>query len=215
MKLSVATVLLLQSAGQIAQPPRPPEQDLNFSFRDYPSAALAKHEYGIVTVLLRTDEEGRVRDCLVTETSGSPDLDRGTCALAKRRGRFRPAVNATGQPTAGEYSIAISWGVDDHQPTTRIDLQIPVREVPDQYTRPAMARVEFGADGRAATCDVTTSSGSVAADAAVCRIVVSQLTITKPKSGSAEPARAIRYAYVSLIGSIGKSDRQSRSPRSG
>jgi protein TonB len=52
--------------------------------------------------------DGRVADCTITSSSGSPDLDEATCANVTRRARFNPAM-ADGKPTTGSYSGRIRW----------------------------------------------------------------------------------------------------------
>jgi protein TonB len=53
--------------------------------------------------------DGRVTDCTVTGSSGSPDLDATACAKIRSRARFNPATDGEGQPTSGTYSNAVRW----------------------------------------------------------------------------------------------------------
>ena len=193
--------MLVQSAVQgtpeTVSGPEPIRQGFGISSSDYPSDALRQREYGVVSVLLRVNDAGRVTDCLVTESSRSASLDRGSCAVLRRRARFHPAQDSTGQSIASSYRMAVTWGVG-FTVTTRTDMTLPVQQLPDHYERPAVIQMAYGADGHPASCTTLTSSGSPAADAAICRAVVAQLFITPPKSGSSEPALAVRSAHVSL-----------------
>ena len=47
---------------------------------DYPGGALRLGEQGVTGFSLTIAPDGRVRDCVVTRTSGSVELDRATCA---------------------------------------------------------------------------------------------------------------------------------------
>lgn len=66
--------------------------------RDYPDAALDEGSQGYLVTRYVVDVDGRVRDCSVLESSGSPVLDETTCRLIRQRYRFRPARNAAGEP---------------------------------------------------------------------------------------------------------------------
>ncbi|MBW8785408.1 MAG: energy transducer TonB [Novosphingobium sp.] len=75
---------------------------------DYPSRALREERQGTTGFRVTVGPDGRVTDCEVTSSSGSPDLDEATCANVRRRARFTPAME-NGQPTTGHYSNRIRW----------------------------------------------------------------------------------------------------------
>jgi len=80
--------------------------------RDYPSRALREEREGTVAVRLSIDENGRVSNCSVTRSSGSDDLDQKTCEIFSRRGRFRPAEDASGNKIATTWnSPGIVWKI--------------------------------------------------------------------------------------------------------
>lgn len=197
---SLLILALLQdaAAADLSQPPQLRGQGI-ITHQDYPTEALRRSEYGIVSVLLRVSAEGRVTSCEVTETSGSTTLDMSTCSLLERRARFHPARDAAGAAVAGEYRLANSWGVDQHQPTTAIDLPLQVSRIPPGYRSPVKARLVFGAAGRVAACEVTATSGSEAADRAACAYIRQALVIPAPRSGAKDiPPAAVRYLSASL-----------------
>lgn len=76
---------------------------------DYPSQAQREGRAGVTGFRLNIGAEGRVTDCTVTSTSGSPDLDAATCRLLPRRARFTPGTDAAGVPIAGTYDGKIPW----------------------------------------------------------------------------------------------------------
>ncbi len=63
-----------------------------FSPDDYPAAARGSGAHGIVRFMLTTDATGRVVACTITQSSGSPVLDRATCDIMRRRARFSPVA---------------------------------------------------------------------------------------------------------------------------
>lgn len=76
---------------------------------DYPSQALREERQGTTRFRVTVGPDGRVTDCTVTGSSGSPDLDATACAKIRQRARFNPATDGEGQPTTGSYSNAIRW----------------------------------------------------------------------------------------------------------
>jgi TonB family protein len=65
--------------------------DHQVSPSDYPWDAVRANEQGIVVVLYLVTEAGDVSECGVLASSGSPRLDEGGCAVA-RRWKFKPAT---------------------------------------------------------------------------------------------------------------------------
>lgn len=75
---------------------------------DYPQKAIVQEKQGTTGFRVTVGADGRVIDCTVTSSSGSPELDDATCKNVSRRARFKPAL-ANGQPTQGTYSNRIRW----------------------------------------------------------------------------------------------------------
>jgi protein TonB len=78
---------------------------------DYPSRALREEREGVTRFTLQVSAEGRVTNCTVTGSSGSPDLDEAACRALTRRARFKPATNGEGEPVAGSYSNSVRWQI--------------------------------------------------------------------------------------------------------
>ena len=76
---------------------------------DYPSRALREEREGVTGFRVSVGPDGKVSDCSVTSSSGSPDLDQATCDNVRRRARFQPATDGEGNPTTGSYSNRIRW----------------------------------------------------------------------------------------------------------
>lgn len=76
---------------------------------DYPVSALHNLEQGATGFALTVDRRGRVAACLVTEPSGSTDLDEATCRLVADRARFQPATDGKGRAVEGAYSSRVHW----------------------------------------------------------------------------------------------------------
>lgn len=86
-------------------PPKDPGSADWMSDDDYPSDAVAAGKEGDVVARIRVDAKGRVTDCAVVATSGSPTMDAVTCERTLAKARFIPAVGADGRPTAAVRTI--------------------------------------------------------------------------------------------------------------
>ena len=69
-----------------------------FRDEDYPDIASAKSQVGKLNMLVLVDEQGRVRDCSVEQTSGVAVLDATGCISMELRGRYAPALDRAGKP---------------------------------------------------------------------------------------------------------------------
>jgi protein TonB len=80
---------------------------------DYPANALRKGDQGVTGFEVTVGPDGRVRDCTVTRSSGSAELDAATCAKVSQRARFDPASDERGTVVAGRYANAIRWQIPE------------------------------------------------------------------------------------------------------
>jgi periplasmic protein TonB len=80
-----------------------------FSDDDYPQSAIRNEEQGTTAVRLSIGTDGRVADCSITSSSGSTALDNATCSIIRRRARYTPAKDQSGNPIAGSDSARIRW----------------------------------------------------------------------------------------------------------
>ncbi len=112
-----AVVRIVAPAPYVAPPPRvqpkgavPKGNPGNWATsNDYPARALREEREGTTGFRVSVGPDGRVSDCQVTSSSGSPDLDEAACANIRRRARFNPATDGEGQPTSGSYSNRVRW----------------------------------------------------------------------------------------------------------
>lgn len=104
-------------------PPQPPKPSLAsdavpgrdrlrwITTDDYPTAALRQDIQGTVVISVMIGTDGRVRSCLVTQSSGSKLLDDATCRLYTARARFTPARDADGNPTTAQRTDRYRWQI--------------------------------------------------------------------------------------------------------
>jgi protein TonB len=80
-----------------------------FSTDDYPQSAIRNEEQGTTAVRLTIGTDGRVAGCDITSSSGSGALDQATCNIIRRRARYTPAKDQSGNPITGTDSARIRW----------------------------------------------------------------------------------------------------------
>lgn len=79
------------------------------SWADYPERVARRGGQGVTGYELTIDDQGRVTDCLVTDSSGVGLLDEATCDLISQRARFLPARDANGIAVTGRYTSRVRW----------------------------------------------------------------------------------------------------------
>lgn len=79
---------------------------------DYPQRALREEKTGTTGFRVTIGADGRVTDCQITSSSGTPELDSATCDKFTRRARFKPAMQ-NGSPTEGTFSSRVRWVIPE------------------------------------------------------------------------------------------------------
>lgn len=126
---------------------------------DYPSRALREERSGITGFRVTVGPDGWVTACQITSSSGHPDLDAATCANISVRARFTPALDYDGNPTAGTYSNRVRWVIPSEGPNL-----IPgIDYLPLPVAGAMSTSMMIDQDGVTSACQVTQSSGDLAA----------------------------------------------------
>lgn len=80
-----------------------------FDARDYPRKGRKARKGHDVVIELRVGANGQVTSCRVTDPSPDSVADAITCRLATERFRFRPALDARGNPVPGRFLWRQQW----------------------------------------------------------------------------------------------------------
>ncbi|NUT00446.1 MAG: energy transducer TonB [Sphingomonas sp.] len=80
-----------------------------FSGDDYPGVAALKGQQGRVSMVILVDEQGKVADCTVIDTSGVASLDAQSCSVIKLGAKYQPAIGLDGKPAKSAVFQRISW----------------------------------------------------------------------------------------------------------
>ncbi|KQN37474.1 hypothetical protein ASG37_10535 [Sphingomonas sp. Leaf407] len=76
---------------------------------DYPTAAFIARKQGRVLIGWTISPQGRVADCRILRSSGVADLDTAACDAVTKRGRYSPALDATGKPVESYSTRYVTW----------------------------------------------------------------------------------------------------------
>lgn len=80
-----------------------------FSADDYPQRAVMFGERGRARIRIKVTDKGETSDCAVLASTGSPDLDRATCDVIRRKARFSPALDHDGKPIRSVVVTTVYW----------------------------------------------------------------------------------------------------------
>lgn len=79
---------------------------------DYPADAINRLQQGTVRIALLVDEQGRIADCSVLESSDVAILDAQTCAILRLRAKFEPDRDTAGRPRKSAFIQRIAWRME-------------------------------------------------------------------------------------------------------
>jgi protein TonB len=84
-----------------------------FSADDYPAAAQSAGAEGTAQAQLTIGPDGRVVGCNLVRSTGNGALDSATCNILRRRAKFTPARDSSGQPTTDTLTTPpIVWRLE-------------------------------------------------------------------------------------------------------
>ena len=92
----------------LASEPEPIGRITNwFNYRDYPGDALRNDIAGAVRFRLAIDAAGDITDCVIQSSYSDPAFPEKVCAEFKRNGKFKPALDLTGQGVASYWANSV------------------------------------------------------------------------------------------------------------
>lgn len=80
---------------------------------DYRSSWITRQWEGTAAFRLSIGADGKVKDCVITRSTGFDALDKATCTLVSRRAKFDPAKNDRGEAVGGSFSSAVRWQIPE------------------------------------------------------------------------------------------------------
>jgi protein TonB len=85
-----------------------------FSDADYPASAQSAGAEGTAQASLTVGPDGRVISCNITRSTGNGALDSATCNVLRRRARFTPARDSSGNAVTDQVATPpITWRLVD------------------------------------------------------------------------------------------------------
>jgi periplasmic protein TonB len=80
---------------------------------DYPIRAIREGREGTTHIAFTVGTDGRARDCVVTKSSGSVDLDAASCRMHVERRSFEPVKDEAGNAVEGRFATQVNWKIPD------------------------------------------------------------------------------------------------------
>lgn len=95
----------------IAKQAEAANNEIWLSADDYPASALNAHNEGTTLIGWTIASSGRVTDCRILKSSGTAELDKAACTGILKRGRYRPALDAAGNPVESYSTRIVRWSL--------------------------------------------------------------------------------------------------------
>jgi TonB family protein len=83
--------------------------DINWWYPEDRPLDVSPDAHGRVDFTFEITIDGRLTNCAIVQSSGYPSLDSTTCTMAMKRARFKPAINADGNPMLSYGRRAANW----------------------------------------------------------------------------------------------------------
>lgn len=181
--------------------PEPVNAESVFRVSDYPRRALANNEGGFAKYEVTIDPNGRVESCTLLIATGVADLDRATCRLMFSRARFKPAIDANGQPTFGVVRAWNSWQVGKWLRASRprsYDLSLALSRLPADVTTPAYVGVVAAVDdtGKITECRPPSSTQPSTLGNLACEHIMALQDWSPAKTGSGTAVSSVQLIIV-------------------
>ena len=188
---------------QLGSPPVSLSRSGVFIIADYPVAAKRKRAPVRIVLRMRGEANGPAVDCEVAMSTGSSVEDTRRCDVAKKRARFKPATDQTGQPIAGEAMIAGGWFEQGAAMPASVppaaDAELTVSALPGNRSSAEVAIVQIiAADGRVEQCAVSKESGIASLDASACSLIAGSAQRPPIVGADGKPTRSRRTTRVTF-----------------
>ncbi|MDR2857931.1 MAG: energy transducer TonB [Novosphingobium sp.] len=79
--------------------------------KGYPQRALRNGWEGIAWFTVTVGTDGKVKNCIITKSTGHAILDAATCNELTLRARFHPALGNDGTPIVSTYDSKMIWRI--------------------------------------------------------------------------------------------------------
>lgn len=135
----VATMMLALASPGIAKEEPTPDQVRRTSdqiqFASYPRDALKRGEEGSVGIRVTTDKEGRLRDCIVTRSSGFRSLDEASCDMLLSNLHMKPFLAPDGRSIVRTQDGQVVWKLPEGAAAKAVAPTKPVAVAANPATR--------------------------------------------------------------------------------
>lgn len=175
-------------------------------FRNIPAAAwesfVRKPGYGLVLYRITVTPKGRLQDCKIEASSGSPGLDDLTCHTVLKGGGFWPAKWTDGTAVYDIWRQTFLWaGREKFDYSQPVDLEIQVDRLPSGLKSPLSLELNFAVDtnGSKSSCESPAKDADPALVSIACQQLLTSYPAVPAKDDHGTPVRSIQNAFVSFV----------------
>lgn len=188
-----------------------PRLSVTPDMKDYPSAALAAKETGVVLVQLVVRPDGQLR-CTIPDKASSRSLARASCELVVRHWVFLPGEGKAGTETETITQIAVNWVIRspeeicDYGGALAISPErwITTADYPQEAARDrrgglVIVSFDIMPNGRAANCVIEKKAFSAALNNVACRAVEQRAAFLPAIDAAGQPMSTkgrISYRFI-------------------
>ena len=182
--------------------------------QDYPVEALQNRKDGVVTMRIAIGEDGRVRNCDVTNSSGSASLDEAACRGMVDHALYSAARDHAGAPISDTVTQSIRYVIPSKSTLRHFTESAPIEEgvwraaVFDEVYVEAIGRSEskralyvltIDEEGHTTGCGTVWPSGNAALDRKACKDLIANARFrpARLRTGEAVPG-SYSVAYPSF-----------------
>tara|TARA_A100001391_G_C4894502_1_gene231895 strand:+ start:131 stop:616 length:486 start_codon:yes stop_codon:yes gene_type:complete len=158
-----------------------------------------------VKFALTVDVQGTVSRCDIVVSSGAPLLDQQACALMRRNGRIKPALDAAGLPLPSEITRLIAWDAN-RKADMNYDAVVAVQALPsNRKSAKFTVRQIVTADNKVESCALEQPSKEASLDLQACKIAAQVIAPRSLRAADGTSIRGLRISkFLLIVGATGK-----------
>ena len=157
------------------------------------------HALNFVRVIVSPD--GKPEDCKIEATSEIPALDKETCAIILKRGRFKSARWADGSGAYAVYRKDFVWAdLDAFHYSRPVDVEVGISRMPKGLRAPMAFSLTFAVDaaGSKSSCEPPERMDASLASIA-CRQIMENYPVTPAHNAAGVSVPSVQNALVSFV----------------
>ena len=169
---------------------------------DYPTQYIEAGRAFDIDLRATIRADGTAQGCSIEKSSGEVKFDKYNCGLLLSRVKFKPAIDASGQPIVGVFRTRVSWMIDYHKPKPQSgDIELTIAKLPAGLKSPTWIDVALAVDsaGKPSDCASGKPDQNAALVKTACLQPVRSYRAIPARLPNGEPVPSVQTAKVSFL----------------